>query len=103
MPNLDIPSEAKIAKELDYRRKQEQRVLEKMRLRALKELGRQDLSEFLVEDAEICYGLQELDYSRETLLLLFLVPLIHVDWINGLITVQQRRVYLSIAKQRGVI
>lgn len=46
--------------------------------------------------------LQQLGYSRETIFLLFLVPVIHVGWIDGDVTEQKRAAILEIARQRGM-
>ena len=56
----------------------------------------------MVEDVEILDALQELGYSRDTIFLLFLVPVIHVGWIDGQVTEQEREAILEIARQREV-
>lgn len=103
MSDPNILSDIKKAKEEEYFRKQEQELIEKMRQHALKEQERQELSEFFfVEDAEVLDALQELGYSRDTIFLLFLVPVIHVGWIDGSVTEKEREAILEIAKQRGM-
>ena len=103
MSDANILSDLRKAKEEEYFHKKEKELIEKMRRRALKEQERQELSEFfLVEDVEILDALQELGYSRDTIFLLFLVPVIHVGWIDGQVTEQEREAILEIATQRGM-
>lgn len=103
MSDSNILSDLRIAKEEEYFHKKEKELIEKMRQRALKEQERQELSEFFfVEDAEMLDDLQQLGYSRDTIFLLFLVPVIHVGWIDGQVTEQEREAILEIARQRGM-
>ncbi len=103
MSDVNILSDLRKAKEEEYFRKKEQELIEKMRHRALKEQESQELSEFLfVEDAEILSHLQELGYSRDTIFLLFLVPVIHVAWIDGTVTKEERAAIIEIARHRGM-
>ncbi len=103
MSDPHILSDLRIAKEEEYFHKKEKELIEKMRQRALKEQERQELSEFFfVEDAEMLDDLQQLGYSRDTIFLLFLVPVIHVGWIDGQVTEQEREAILEIARQRGM-
>ena len=103
MSDSNILSDLRIAKEEEYFHKKEKELVEKMRQRALKEQERQELSEFFfVEDAEILDDLQQLGYSRDTIFLLFLVPVIHVGWIDGEVTNSEREAILEIARQRGM-
>lgn len=103
MSNTNTFSHPRTTKEEEYFRKKEQELTEKMRHRALKEQESQELSEFLfVEDAEILNNLQELGYSRDTIFLLFLVPVIHVAWIDGTVTEKEREAIIEIARYRGM-
>lgn len=103
MSDPNILSALRKAREEEYFHKKERELIEKMRQLALKEQERKELSEFfLVEDAEILDALQELGYSRETIFLLFLVPVIHVGWIDGEVTERERKAILEIARQRGM-
>ena len=103
MADLNILSDLRKAKEEEYFHKKEQELIAKMRHRALKEQESQLLSEFFyVEDAEILNNLQELGYSRDTIFLLFLVPVIQVAWIDGTVTEKEREAIIEIARQRGM-
>ena len=103
MPDPQILSDLKKAKEAEYFHKKEKRIIEKMRQRVLKAEQQQELAEFfMVEDAEILNDLQELGYSRDTIFLLYLVPIIHVAWIDGTVTEREREAVLQIARERGM-
>lgn len=104
MPDKVAPlADLKKAKEEEYFRKQEQSLIEKMRQRASNENQKQELSEFLcIADEDILNSLQELGYSRDTVFLLFLVPLVHVGWIDGYVTEKERELILEIARVRGL-
>ncbi len=103
MSDTHILNDLRKAKEGEYFHKKEQQLIEKMRQRVLQEQERQDLAEFFfVEDKEILDDLQELGYSRETIFLLFLVPVIHVSWIDGSVTEQEREALIEIARERGM-
>ena len=103
MSDVHILNDLRKAKEEEYFHKKEQQLIEKMRQRVLKEEERQELAEFFfVEDAEILDDLQELGYSRDTIFLLFLVPVIHVAWIDGSVTEKERVAILEIARARGM-
>lgn len=103
MSDSNILSDLRKAKEEEYFHKKEQELIAKMRHRALKEQESQLLSEFFyVEDAEILNNLQELGYSRDTIFLLFLVPVIQVAWIDGAVTEKEREAIIEIARQRGM-
>ena len=103
MSDSNILSDLTRAREEEDFYQKEKELIEKMRRRALKEQERQELSEFfLVEDAEILDGLQHLGYSRDTIFLLFLVPIIHIGWIDGRVTEKERDAILDIARRRGM-
>lgn len=98
-----ILNDLKKRKEEEYFHKKEQELIEKMHQRVSKEQERRELAEFFfVEDAEILDTLLELGYSRETIFLLFLVPVIQVAWIDGSVTDKERRAVVEIARERGM-
>ena len=103
MSDGHILSDLRKAKEEEYFRKREQQLIEKMRQRFLQEQERGDLAEFFfVEDTDILDELQALGYSRETIFLLFLVPIIHIAWIDGSVTEKEREAIIEIARARGM-
>lgn len=98
-----ILNDLRTAKDDEYFHQKEQELIEKMHQRVSKEEERRELAEFFfVEDAEILDALLELGYSRETIFLLFLVPVIHVAWIDGSVTDNERRAVIEIARARGM-
>lgn len=103
MSDANMLNDLRKAKDEEYFHNKEQELVEKMRQRVSKEQERQELAEFFfVEDAEILDDLQALGYSRETIFLLFLVPVIHVAWIDGSVTSKEREAIIEIARERGM-
>lgn len=103
MPDKDIFDDLKRSKEEEYFRKKEQGLIEKMRRQARLRAERQQLAEATgVADEEILHNLQELGYTRQTVLLLHLVPLLHVAWIDGDVTKGERRRIFELARARGI-
>ncbi|MBD0327692.1 MAG: hypothetical protein ICV68_14740, partial [Pyrinomonadaceae bacterium] len=49
-------------------------------------------------NAEILRSLQEMGYTRETLSLLHLVPLVYVAWAEGFVTDEERAQILEAAR-----
>ncbi len=84
------------------RNNEESELLEKLRGRAKEKHEQSELSEFFgVEDEEILDELIKLGYSRDTVLLLFLVPAIHVAWIDGSVTSEERAALMELARRHG--
>jgi hypothetical protein len=93
----------KRAKEEEYFRKKEQELIEKLRRRAELQAERRDMAEASgIADEDVLRDLQELGYTRETVRLWHLVPLLHVAWIDGDVTNQERERLLELARARGV-
>lgn len=55
-----------------------------------------------IEDGEILRILQELGYDRETVELLYQVPLVQVAWASGSVTPQEHKWVLQLAELRGI-
>jgi hypothetical protein len=103
MQKKDAFAERKRAHEEEYFRRKEQELIEKMRRRAELEAERQHMAKSLgVADEEILRDLQELGYTRETVTLLHLVPLVQVAWIDGHVAHRERERILEVARLRGV-
>lgn len=103
MRKKDAFADRKRANEEEYFRKKEQELIEKMRRRAELEAERQHMAETIgVADEEILRDLQELGYTRETVTLLHLVPLVHVAWIDGHVARREREHIWEVARLRGV-
>jgi hypothetical protein len=91
------------ALEDEYFHRKEKELIEKLRQRTAAEAQRQELSEATgIPDEEILRTLQEMGYTRETVALLHLVPLIHVAWADGKVTAQEREMILEAASLHGV-
>jgi hypothetical protein len=91
------------ALEDEYFHRKEKDLIEKLRQRAAAEAQRQELSEATgIPDEDILKTLQEMGYTRETVSLLHLVPLINVAWADGKVTAQEREMILEAASLHGV-
>ena len=91
------------ALEEEYFQRKEKELIEKLRQRRSAEAQLKELSEATgIPNEEILKTLQELGYSRDTVALLHLVPLIQVAWADGNVTRQEREMVLGAARLRGV-
>jgi hypothetical protein len=96
----DALADRRRASEDDYFRKRDNALIEEMRKRADSDAARQRLSQRVgVTDEGVLRTLQTLGFSEETVPLLYLVPLVHVAWIDG--TVSPRAAEYIIAAARG--
>lgn len=103
MADRDIWNERRRSYEAEYFQRREREIIEQMRARASRQAEREGLAEQVgVADEEVLAGLQDLGYTRETVTLLHLVPLLHVAWIDGSVTPAERDSILEIARLRGV-
>jgi hypothetical protein len=90
--------------EEEYFRRKEQELIEKMRHRSAMEAKRQELYQAVgVADPKILEDLQELGYTRETVGLLHLLPLVRIAWAEGKITKSERELIFEAARARGVL
>src|SRR5581483_9141016 len=93
----------KRSQEEEYFHRQEQEFIEKMRQRMRLEAERRELGEHLgVADEEVLRTLQELGYTRETIALLYLAPLLQVAWADGRISPRESSLILRAAHYRGI-
>ncbi len=87
----------------EYFLKKEQELIEKLRQRDAKQAEREELSEHIgIVDDDIMQTLYELGYNRNTIALLYLLPLIHVGWASGSVTARERKLILEAAHGRGI-
>jgi hypothetical protein len=99
----DALTDFKKAKEEEYFRKKEQELIEQMRQRVALETGMQQLAEATgAADEEVLLTLYELGYRRETVELLYLVPLVQIAWANGFVTQGEREQIFEAARIRGI-
>ncbi len=82
---------------------QQQELSEQIRRRQILEAEREELGEVMgVADEEILATLQELGYTRETVRLLYLVPLLQAAWASGSVTARERELVLEAAASCSV-
>jgi tellurite resistance protein len=100
----DIFKERERAFEAHYFRKQDEKLLAKMRERASLQEVAQALAEKLqVDDAELLKRVSDLGLDRETGPAILLAPLVQVAWAEGKVTERERAVVFEIAASRGVV
>jgi hypothetical protein len=103
MPNKSAWDDLKKTKEAEYFRKKEQELIERIRRRTALESERREMAGVTgVADEDILTTLQELGYTRETVRLLYLVPLIQVAWASGSVTPNERKIVLDAASVIGI-
>lgn len=102
MPNTPF-DELRRTKEEEYFRKKEQELIEKLRRRAALQAERREMAETSgITNEDVLRDLQDLGYTRETVSLWHLVPLLYVAWIDGDVTNQERERLLELARTRGI-
>src|SRR6476661_4288439 len=103
MADRDLWEERRRSYESEYFQRRERELIEKMRQRAAREGERQDMAEQIgVVDDDILAALHDLGYSRDTVMLLHLVPLLQVAWVDGSVSADERAGILDAARLRGV-
>jgi hypothetical protein len=103
MSEKDVFAQRKTGLEEEYFRKKEQELLEQFRRRAALQAEREELAEATgIADEEILATLREMGYTRETVELLHLVPLVQVAWASGSVTPRERELVLRLSEWRGV-
>lgn len=89
--------------EADYFRKQDAKLLAKIRERAaLGEVAQALADKLRIDDAELLRRITELGITRETGAAVLVVPLVQVAWAEGFVTPEEREKVLAIAAGRGV-
>ena len=87
----------------EYFHRKEKELIEKLRHKSARAEQLKELSEATgIPNEEILQTLQELGYTRETVALLHLVPLIDVAWADGKVSGAEREMILEAANLRGV-
>ena len=103
MSEKDIFARRKAGLEEEYFRRKERELLEQIRRRAALQAEREELAEATgIADEEILATLREMGYTRETVGLLHLVPLVQVAWASGSVTPRERELVLRLSEWRGV-
>ena len=95
--------ETKRTTEEEYFRRKEQELLAKLRQKAETEAHRKGLAESVgIENEQILAVLQDMGFDRETVVLLFLIPMLQVAWSDGNISEPERSLILEVGRSRGV-
>lgn len=99
----DIFKERERGFEADYFRKQDAKLLAKLRERAALSEVAQALAEKLkIDNSELLRHIVELGITRETGAAVLLAPLVQVAWAEGQVSDAERSVVLSLAEGRGI-
>jgi hypothetical protein len=103
MLEKDVFGKLRRSREDEFFAAREQELIDKLRRRAAleAEVGRMAESK-AAANAEILASLEELGYTRETLTLLHLVPLVYVAWAEDFVTGREREQILQAARLRGI-
>jgi hypothetical protein len=89
--------------EEQYFRRQEEQLIQKLRKRRADEVTRRGMTERTgIVDEEILQDLATLGYTPETVMLLYLVPLVEVAWAEGRITDSERALIVEAARGRDI-
>ena len=103
MTDRDAFAERGRSLEEEYFHRKEREVIDKMRVRAAAEEQRRRLGEKAgVADEEVLQDLQDLGYTPETVMLLYLVPLIQTAWAEGGVSEKERELIVKAARSRGI-
>lgn len=90
-------------KEEEYFHKKERELIEKMRERQVAAAEREQMATATgIADEELLTDLQELGFTRDTVALLHLAPLVQVAWADGHVQSREREQMFQIARLRGV-
>jgi hypothetical protein len=91
------------ALEDEYFHRKEKELIEKLRQKNATEAQLKELSEATgIPDEDVLRTLQELGYTRDTVAVLHLVPLIQVAWADRKVTPQERELILEASSLHGV-
>jgi hypothetical protein len=89
--------------EADYFRKQDAKLLAKLRERAaLGDVARALAEKLKIDNAELLRHIVELGITRETGAAVLVMPLVQVAWSEGLVSEAERSTVLSLAASRGI-
>ena len=99
----DVLPQSSRSKEDEHFRKKDSEWIKKMQKQAAREVERGQMGDEIgVADPKILQDLQELGYSRDTVKLVYLVPLVQVAWSEGHVTQRERKRILELAQLRCI-
>ena len=103
MTDRDAFAERGRSLEEEYFHRKERELIDKMRVRAAADEQRRRLGEMAgVADEEVLRDLQELGYTPETVMMLYLVPVIQIAWAEGGVSQKERDLIVKAARSRGI-
>jgi hypothetical protein len=103
MLTKDAFANRKRTQEEEYVHKKEQESIECMRRRTALEGERQDMAQVIgVADEEVLRDIQEFGFTRETVKLLYLVPIVQIAWAEGKVTNRERKLIFEAARAQGI-
>ncbi len=103
MPEKEFLGDRRRTQEEEYFQRQEQQLIAKLQQQGREATERERLAEQVgVADPEVARDLQTLGYTPETVILLYLVPLLQVAWAEGGVSERERLLIAEAARARGV-
>lgn len=103
MADRDLWDERRRSYESEYFQRRERELVEKMRARARELAEEHQMGQAAgISDDDVLAALHDLGYTRETVTLVHLVPLLQVAWIDGSVSAAERAGILEAARLRGV-
>ncbi|MBM4244179.1 MAG: hypothetical protein FJ148_10235 [Deltaproteobacteria bacterium] len=103
MADRDLWDERRRSYESEYFQRRERELIEKMRARARELAEAHEMGQATgISDDEVLKALHDLGYTRETVTLVHLVPLLQVAWTDGSVSAAERAGILEAARLRGV-
>lgn len=99
----NLLSGGKRTNEEEYFHRKDRELIAKLREKAkIREELRQLGEKIGVDDPEIIHELTELGFTTETVKLLPLVPVLETAWAEGGVSLEERKLVIDLAHQRGV-
>ena len=108
MADRDLWDERRRSYESEYFQRRERELIEKMRARARELAEEHQMGQATgISDDDVLAALHDLGYTRETVTLVHLVPLLQVAWIDGSVSAPERAGILeeepeALLRQRAV-
>lgn len=103
MSGKDVSESLRRANEESYFSKRENELIEKMRQKAAEAAERKSMGDTLgIADEEVISELIEIGFTRETIALLHLTPLVQVAWASDGVSTNERKAIVDVARLHHV-
>src|SRR6185369_8858945 len=100
----DVWKDRERGEEAEHFRREDAKLIEKMRARArVGEIAEALAAKLRIDDAELLRRVRDLGLDQETGATILLAPLVQVAWAGGSVTGAERRKVLDLAAARGVM